>query len=473
MQFAFLHLPGRSRLATIALLIGLPAAACVLPRVLRRIRTRMTASSQAAPGPSVPVAGFHRRPLPPPSIALSSPEGKKLAKEAVASGGMEGFWRLAESFRTQDEPAFCGLGTLVSVLNALFVDPGRTWKGPWRWYSETMLDCCVDMSTISTSGVTWDEWVCLGRCQGLRVEATRADEGDIDAFRALVRATCTEDVKVLCVGYSRRTLGQTGDGHYSPVGGYHADTDRVLILDVARFKHPPHWVPLAKLWEAMCATDAETSRPRGYALFSRADGGSTTRRLLTLTFGRDRMPAARAFFNGRKIADAASGAGSAAEELWRVARALPAPVASLLSVVDTTAIADTDADALRVLAAARALKATPVRRALAEAFESRARTDGPLPITVDAAAALFLVIGAAVGDDTLRTALPRAAPLLIDPIGEVCQVDASDVEALRSDLAEARRQLGLMRGAAACGGSSSSDDCVSNATCCNRSSKCT
>ena len=41
----------------------------------------------------------------------------------------------------EDEPAFCGLGTLVMCLNALGVDPRREWKGPWRWYTESMLSC--------------------------------------------------------------------------------------------------------------------------------------------------------------------------------------------------------------------------------------------------------------------------------------------------------------------------------------------
>ena len=36
-------------------------------------------------------------------------------------------------------------------------------------------------------------------------------------------------------------LLQTGDGHFSPVAGYHAGTDSVLVLDVARFKYPPYW----------------------------------------------------------------------------------------------------------------------------------------------------------------------------------------------------------------------------------------
>ena len=69
---------------------------------------------------------FYRRPLPPQCIDFSSPHGKRIFGEALASGYMECFFMLAAQFRTQDEPAFCGLSTLVMVLNALCVDPGRT-----------------------------------------------------------------------------------------------------------------------------------------------------------------------------------------------------------------------------------------------------------------------------------------------------------------------------------------------------------
>ena len=59
-------------------------------------------------------------------------------------------------------------------------------------------------------------------------------------------------------------MGQTGDGHFSPIGGYHAAHDLVLLLDVARFKYPPHWVPLPCLWQAMQALDPATGLARGY-----------------------------------------------------------------------------------------------------------------------------------------------------------------------------------------------------------------
>lgn len=55
-----------------------------------------------------------------------------------------------------------------------------------------------------------------------------------------------------------------GDGHFSPVGGYHAGQDMVLILDTARFKYPPHWVPLRRLYQAMARVDSATGQPRGY-----------------------------------------------------------------------------------------------------------------------------------------------------------------------------------------------------------------
>ena len=50
----------------------------------------------------------------------------------------------------------------------------------------------------------------------------------------------------------------TGDGHFSPVGGYHPEKDLVLILDTARFKYPPHWVKLSTLCDAMRALDPST-----------------------------------------------------------------------------------------------------------------------------------------------------------------------------------------------------------------------
>jgi glutathione gamma-glutamylcysteinyltransferase len=59
---------------------------------------------------------------------------------------------------------------------------------------------------------------------------------------------------------------QTGTGHFSPIGVYHAGQDMALILDAAHIKYPPHWVPLLLLWEAINTTDEATGLLRGYLL---------------------------------------------------------------------------------------------------------------------------------------------------------------------------------------------------------------
>jgi glutathione gamma-glutamylcysteinyltransferase len=84
---------------------------------------------------------FHKRPLPESLISLSSKNGKEIFREALASGGMESYFALAEQFVTQSEPAYCSLSSLAMVLNALNFDPKKVWKGVWRWVSEETLQC--------------------------------------------------------------------------------------------------------------------------------------------------------------------------------------------------------------------------------------------------------------------------------------------------------------------------------------------
>uniref|UniRef100_A0A5B7AP31 glutathione gamma-glutamylcysteinyltransferase n=1 Tax=Davidia involucrata TaxID=16924 RepID=A0A5B7AP31_DAVIN len=216
------------------------------------------------------MAGLYRRILPsPPAVDFASSEGKQLFLEAIQSGTLEGFFKLISYFQTQSEPAYCGLASLAMVLNALAVDPGRKWKGPWRWFDESMLDCCEPLEKVKAEGISFGKVVCLAHCAGVKVEAFRTNQSTIDDFRKYVVACSTSDDCHVISSYHRGTLKQTGDGHFSPIGGYHAGKDMVLILDVARFKYPPHWVPLTLLWEAMDTIDGATGLRRGFMLISR------------------------------------------------------------------------------------------------------------------------------------------------------------------------------------------------------------
>ncbi|KAM1031965.1 glutathione gamma-glutamylcysteinyltransferase 1-like isoform X2 [Malus sylvestris] len=216
------------------------------------------------------MAGLYRRTLPsPPAVEFASLQGKELFLEAIQRATMENFYRLISYFQTQSEPAYCGLASLSMVLNALAIDPGRKWKGPWRWFDESMLDCCEPLETVKVKGISFGKLVCLAHCAGAKVEAFRTNHSTIDEFRKYVLRCSTSDDCHVISSYDRSVLKQTGTGHFSPIGGYHAERDMALILDVARFKYPPHWVPLKILWDAMNNVDSSTGQRRGFMLISR------------------------------------------------------------------------------------------------------------------------------------------------------------------------------------------------------------
>jgi len=230
---------------------------------------------------SLSLAGqFYQRALPASQVSFASAAGRQLFREALAEGHMENYFFLAEQFRTQDEPTFCGLTTLAMVLNSLRIDPMRTWKGAWRWISEEMLCCCTTADKVRKEGLSFDMFKNLALCQGARVETNWApsthspvrlshqvsEVADFtETFRDAVRrigSSSARECLVIC--YSRERLGQTGAGHFSPIGGFHEASDSVLIMDVARFKYPPHWAPVQDVVEAMMHVDPDTGRPRGF-----------------------------------------------------------------------------------------------------------------------------------------------------------------------------------------------------------------
>lgn len=216
---------------------------------------------------------LYRRPLPSDAIAFSSPEGRRVFAEALATEGLNGYFPLAEQFHTQSDPAFCGLGSLVVALNALAIDPERLWKGPWRWFAEDLLDCCVPLTDVRQRGLDVDELACLARCNGAEVDVHRGDASNPADWRAALAIAASGEA-VIIASYDRAAMGQSGGGHFSPIGGYHVTRDLALVLDVARFKYPPHWVSAEGLWRAMVPTDPATGRARGWLVMRRRSRSS-------------------------------------------------------------------------------------------------------------------------------------------------------------------------------------------------------
>jgi len=283
----------------------------LMQRHIAYSRALMTSMGPPAlqPPPKPSPKTYYRKPLPSNLVAFSSHEGRSRFGRGLSTGNMECYFPLAEQFTTQNEPAFCGLGTLTCVLNALSIDPGRTWKGPWRWFADDMLDCCYSLEGIKMKGISLEGISCLARCNSasfaLRRPAVPSPASEaaptapavggvfatLDDFRKDMMSSCRGDGSFLIVNYSRKSLGQSGDGHFSPVGGYDAESDSLLVLDVARFKYPPHWCAVSTMWEAMSQLTGD-GVPRGWGIVSaaatpQAGGTSSMSTMRAITVCRD------------------------------------------------------------------------------------------------------------------------------------------------------------------------------------------
>jgi glutathione gamma-glutamylcysteinyltransferase len=231
---------------------------------------------------------MYKKKIPKPLIPFASEQGKNLFKQALNEGNMQNFFDLSEQFVTQARPEDCAVSSLVMVLNSLGIDPGKKWKGPWRWYSEDLLSC-VDQEK---SGFSLHEFLRLARCNkahamGFYAKSPLSAPSEdytcgehsgklqyrsvsMETFRTAVLATCRQAKFYMAANYSRKALGQSGDGHYSPIAGYNEASDMCLILDVARFKYPAYWLPLSLAYEALVRPDPETQKPRGFVCVSRS-----------------------------------------------------------------------------------------------------------------------------------------------------------------------------------------------------------
>ncbi len=75
------------------------------------------------------------------------------------------------------------------------------------------------------------------------------------------------DGTYLVVNYARRSVGQKGGGHISPVAAYDQSSDTFLILDVNTTDHMWHWIESSMLLKAMNTRDGQ--HHRGYAIITK------------------------------------------------------------------------------------------------------------------------------------------------------------------------------------------------------------
>lgn len=227
-------------------LTGLAAAAVALPLVAFAVSYAMI---------STPTT--QDLPLPEGMVGLYTPRGTALLRDAEARTDHSVLTRV---FEPQEKRTWCGVASSVAVLEAR----GATLDQPGFFTDE--VTAIRSWLRVTFGGIPLPELGRMIAAHGAIADVHHAADESVDAFRAEVRRNLGHDGDWLIVNYDRAVIGEAGGGHISPLSAYDADTDKVLLLDTASYKYPPHWVPVADLFSAMRTTDPESGHSRGWVI---------------------------------------------------------------------------------------------------------------------------------------------------------------------------------------------------------------
>ena len=216
------------------------------------------------------------RPIADTLIRLDTPQGQQLLFESEARSA---FLPLVTFYETQRNQTYCGVASLVMVLNALQL-PAPTARefGTHRIFTQDNIlngrtDGFIKERRVARRGMLLAEVPRVLEAYGAKVELHQSASSSVDSFRELAVRHLSEPEHHVIVNYSRAALSQEGVGHTSPLGAYHAGTDRFLILDVARYKTPAIWITAQHLFEAMAAPKSPgSSQARGFLLIRKRLG---------------------------------------------------------------------------------------------------------------------------------------------------------------------------------------------------------
>lgn len=213
-------------------------------------------------------------PLPQHLISANSAAGERLFFESDAR---EAYFPLANNFVTQKYLSYCGVASIVMVLNASQIPaPSAPEFDPFRTFTQDNVlddstDAVLPRDILLRKGMTLSQLGGVLALHPLKVDVRHAGDTTLEDFRTSAVSYLNRKGHFVLVNYLRMAIGQEHGGHISPLAAYDAETDRFLILDVARYKYPPVWVAASMLFEAMNTRDADNqNRTRGFVLVAKA-----------------------------------------------------------------------------------------------------------------------------------------------------------------------------------------------------------
>ncbi|MGQ4649711.1 phytochelatin synthase family protein [Lyngbya aestuarii] len=204
-------------------------------------------------------------------IDLNSPQGEQLL---MTSQARKDYLPLSIHFITQENLAYCGVASIVMVLNALSIPaPESPGFGQYRFFTQenffnSQAKKVITPDVVARQGMTLEELGQLLESYPVKAQVYHGGDVTLEEFRRLLAQNLQETGNFVLVNYLRKAIGQETGGHISPVAAYNEQEDRFLILDVSRYKYPPVWVTAEELWQATATVDPVSGKTRGFVLLN-------------------------------------------------------------------------------------------------------------------------------------------------------------------------------------------------------------
>jgi hypothetical protein len=208
----------------------------------------------------------------PTVIYWDTPEGKTLRARMPADAD---YWQLAPTFAVQLTQSYCSVASAITVLNAMPIQkPVDPTYAPYAYFTQSNFFTpgvakIITPQTVLAIGMTREQMAETLSQQGVTAISIAGDTFSEESLRSLLKVALGDDGRFVLANYFRANLGQVGGGHWSALAAYDAQSDNVLILDVAKYKYPPVWVKLGTLLQAIATIDTTSNKARGLVIVSK------------------------------------------------------------------------------------------------------------------------------------------------------------------------------------------------------------